>query len=85
MRNLLLLVPIALLTAGCSGGEDNGNVASAEKAAAAMPKKAEDLPKDMPPEARRAAEGAMKANAAMSAQQNAQMDAMVKATAGRGN
>lgn len=84
MRRLLPLLPLALLAAGCTGGEatDSGNVTAAQQAAAAMPKTAADLPKDMPPAARKSAEGAMKANTAMGAQQNAQMEAMKKATQG---
>ena len=80
MMRKLLLVPIAIVAAGCSGGDDQGDVA---KAAASPPLKSVDqLPANMPPQARASAESAMRANDAMVSQQKAQMDAMVRATKG---
>ncbi|RYG23055.1 hypothetical protein EON82_15200 [bacterium] len=80
MKKLLLLVPIAIVAAGCSGGDDRGDVAKAQ--ASPPPKSTDQLPADMPPQARASASNAMRANDAMVAQQKAQMDAMVKATQG---
>ena len=84
MRRTLILAPVALLAAGCSGGEagDTGDAAAATAASAKTIKTPDQLPKDMPPAARKSAEGAMMAGEAMKAQQEAQMEAMKKATQG---
>ncbi len=58
ITRLLIGIGLAIACAGCSS-EDNGNVVEGAKSAAAAPKSASDLKKDMPPEARAAAAASM--------------------------
>lgn len=73
-----LLIGFALALTGCSGS-DRGDVKAAEEAAARAPKSVEQLPADMPPEARRGAEAGMGQQQAMQQQMNAQAEAMRRA------
>jgi PBP1b-binding outer membrane lipoprotein LpoB len=62
MKKFLLALTVAagtLLMAGCEGPGETGDVESAKKAAAQAPKSADQLPADMPPQARAAAQSAM--------------------------
>ncbi len=81
MRKPLLLTGLLLFAVALSGcGEgDAGDVEKANAASAAMPKSAADLPSDMPPEAKRAAESAMKQNEAQKQSMDAQAEAMRRA------
>ncbi len=76
------LALVAFAAVGCGSGGDSGDVEAAKKAAAAAPKKIEDLPANMPPEARRGAEAGIKQAQAMAAQQ-AQQEAARKAATGK--
>ncbi len=59
IRNLLFVAVALVATAGCSSSEDPGDVAGASKAIAAGPKSVDQLPADMPPQAKAAASAAM--------------------------
>jgi len=65
---------------GCNGSDDSvsGTKAPAQDPATEISK----LPKDMPPEARKAAESAILQSNAMNAQKDAQAEAMKKARGG---
>lgn len=78
MKYALPLVLLAGLAIGC-GKEDAGDVEAAKKAAEAAPKTEAQLPKDMPPEAKRAAMGGMGAQQAMAQQQQQQQQARMSA------
>jgi PBP1b-binding outer membrane lipoprotein LpoB len=80
-RLLLAILASGLVLAGCSGGADRGDVAAAEKAAAAAPKSEADLPQDMPEQARRQAAAAMQQAQALQQQGDAQAEAMRRARA----
>ncbi len=67
MKRLALIPLLAVLAVGCTGGDDVGDVETGVKAAQAAPKTPDQLPSDMPPEARRAAESAMAQQSAMAA------------------
>lgn len=83
MRKLLIsTLAIGGILAGCSGGGDPGDVETAKKAAEAAPKSVDQLPADMPPEARRAAEAAMGQKAAMSEQMSKENEARKRAMQG---
>ncbi len=83
MRKLLAFLPLALVAAGCSGGDEDPNaVQKAADASAAMPKKPEDLPADMPPVARRQAEAAMAQSAAQREMMEKQAEGMKAARGG---
>ena len=58
MLKLSLAIFVLIACFGCSG-DDSGNIAVANKAAQAAPKKPSDLPQNMPPEAKAAATAAM--------------------------
>lgn len=75
---LLLLIGASLALAGCSGS-DRGDVKAAEEAAARAPKSVDQLPADMPPEAKRGAAAAMGQQQAMQQQMDAQAEAMKRA------
>jgi Tfp pilus assembly protein PilP len=79
MKDLLLGFGLisALGLMGCSGGSDPGDVETAAKAAAAAPKSVDQLPADMPPEAKAAAAAAM--GQAQAAQQQANDPARLRA------
>lgn len=81
MRNLLLGLVGLVTIAGCSSSGDPGNVEAAEAAAKAMPKSVDELPANMPPEARKSAEGAILQQQAREKQANAQAEAMKRARA----
>ena len=66
---------LGLVAGGCMGGNDSGDVEKAKKASAEMPKSVDQLPSDMPPQAKAAAAGAMGASQGMSEQMKGQMDA----------
>lgn len=70
------LVALVVSSAGCTGS-DEGDVDTAAKAAAAAPKSVDQLPADMPPEARAAASSAM--GSAQAAQEQANDPARVRA------
>lgn len=57
MRNLILILTIGVFAVGCK--PDNGDVDVAVRAAQAAPKSVDQLPADMPPEARASAAGAI--------------------------
>ena len=84
MKTLLpfALALVALAAVGCGSGGDSGDVEAAKKAAAAVPKKVEDLPANMPPEARRGAEAGIKQAAEMEKMQQ-QQEAARKAATGK--
>jgi PBP1b-binding outer membrane lipoprotein LpoB len=75
-----LLISSAVLV-GCSSSGDPGDVEKAAQAAQAAPKTADQLPADMPPQAKQQAEAAMQQGQAMAQQMNAQGEAMKKAQA----
>lgn len=77
MRNLTLTLfaVVAVGLAGCRGSAD-GDVDTAAKATQAAPKTVDQLPADMPPEARASAAGAMAATQAQKEQMDAQAAAM---------
>jgi len=77
IRNLLLLAVALVATAGCSSSEDPGDVAAAAKASAAGPKSVDQLPGNMPAEAKAAAGAAL--GQAAAAQQQASDPARVHA------
>jgi Tfp pilus assembly protein PilP len=77
MRRFLGLAAI-LAMVGCET-DDRGDVAAAEKAARNAPTSVDQLPPDMPPEARRQAEAAMKQREAMQQHMDQQAEAMKKA------
>lgn len=61
----ILAALAVFVVAGCNGDDGNGDVEKAQAAAAKAPKSADQLPKDMPPQARAAATNAInQANAA---------------------
>lgn len=74
--NLFFVLAAGMIVAGCAS-EDQGDVEAASKAAAAAPKSVEQLPADMPPEARSAAASAM--GQAAAAEQQANDPARVRA------
>lgn len=74
--HLFIAVAVGLALVGCSSNEE-GDVASATEAAAAAPKSVEQLPADMPPQARAAAASAM--GQAEAARQQANDPARVRA------
>jgi len=76
LNHLFFAVTAGLIVAGCAS-EDQGDVEAARKAAAAAPKSVEQLPADMPPEARSAAASAM--GQAAAAEQQANDPARVRA------
>lgn len=76
---LTFVVVVSL--AGCSGSDDRGDIATAQKATEAAPKSDSDLPTSMPAEARRGASAAIAQQQAMQQQMNAQAEAMRKARA----
>jgi len=78
MKRVALFVAAAtcLAVAGCTS-QDEGDVEGAQKAAAAAPKSVDQLPADMPPEARAAAASAM--GQAAAAEQQANDPARVRA------
>lgn len=57
MRNLILIVLLGFFTVGCK--PDTGDVETALKATREAPKSVDELPPDMPPEARASAANAM--------------------------
>jgi hypothetical protein len=70
MRSLYVLVALAALClAGCLDSSA-GDVAGAERAAAQAPKSVEELPADMPPEARASAAAAIGQSSSMQQQAN---------------
>lgn len=78
-----LIIPMACLCffmAGCPA-PDSGDVEAARAAAQQAPKSADQLPADMPEEAKRSAAGAIQAGKDREAQMNAQADARAKAMA----
>lgn len=77
MRTLLPVGMALVVLAGCSPVEDAGNVQGATQAASVAPKTIDQLPKDMPPEARRGAQAAM--GQAQAVQQQANDPARVRA------
>ncbi len=84
MRCLRSLIPVwigltLVVGLGCRGSSDSGDVARAEAAAAAAPKTVDELPADMPPEAKRGAAAAMGQSQAMQQQMDAQAEAMKRA------
>ena len=80
MKKLLpFSIVLALCAIGCKGGGDSGDVDAAAKASAAAPKTVDQLPADMPPEAKRAAAGAMAQQQAMAQQADAQNRARIAA------
>lgn len=82
MKRLIILTILATgLVAGCSSN-DSGDVEAANKAAAQAPKSADQLPTDMPPEARKQAESAIAQQQAMSQQANTENDARMRAMQG---
>lgn len=77
MKYLLPALILGGILCGCAAKDDEGDVAKAKAAAEAAPKTVDQLPQNMPPEARRAAAGAMGAQQAMAAQmQKANQDRM---------
>jgi len=80
MKNLLILTAGLCLLAGCTGS-DSGDVEAAKAAAAAAPKSVDELPSDMPEEAKRGAAAAIEQGKAMEQQMGAQNDARAKAMA----
>lgn len=86
MNKLLVLIGLILtvaLVTGCGASGDSGDVETARKASAAMPKTESDLPADMPEAAKRSAMGAIKQNEIQKQQMDAQADAMRRAQASR--
>ncbi len=67
MKFILPVVALAGLLVGCAKDE-TGDVETAKKASEAAPKTVDQLPANMPPEAKRAAQGAMGAQQAMANQ-----------------
>lgn len=80
----ILVVSLAIggVLAGCSGTGDAGDVELAKKASESAPKSVDQLPADMPPEARRAAEAAMGQKSAMSEQMAKENEARKRAIQG---
>ncbi len=79
MKKLLPLASLLVLfTIGCNSGGDSGDVEAAKKAAAATPKSVDQLPADMPAEARRGAAGGIAQQQAME-KQSQEMNAARKA------
>jgi hypothetical protein len=65
-KSLLLVLGVFTLSLiGCSGEGDSGNVEAGIAASKQAEQTARELPKDMPPEARRSAENAIAAQKAM--------------------
>jgi PBP1b-binding outer membrane lipoprotein LpoB len=83
MKTLSAALLASFVLLGCSQS-DPGDPELAKKAAEAAPKTVEQLPADMPPEAKRQAEGAMKQKEAMQSQMDAQAEAMKKVNAQQG-
>ena len=78
-----LIIPIACICfflAGCPA-PDSGDVEAAKAASQQAPKSVEQLPPDMPEEAKRSAAGAIQAGKDREAQMNAQADARARAMA----
>jgi len=84
MIRIAFVTLVAAALIGCDNSGSAGDVKSAEAAAKAAPRSVEQLPQDMPPEARRAAEAAMGQSQAAQAQMNAQAEAMKNARAKMG-
>lgn len=80
MRTILLLLIAACLLAGCSQA-DSGNVEAAKAAAQAAPRSVDELPADMPPEAKRSAGAAISQGQQMEAKMNAENEARARAMA----
>lgn len=80
MKNLLILALGLCLLAGCTG-PDSGNVDAAKEAAAAAPKSVDELPADMPDEAKRGAAAAIGQGKEMQDKMNAEADARARAMA----
>ena len=68
MKYLISLLTLAVALAGCSGQDDNGDVAAAQAAIKNGPKTPDQLPANMPPQARAAATAAMQQAAAQQQQ-----------------
>lgn len=85
MKKLVLIAIgcAALLLVGC--GSDAGDVEAASKAAKAAPTSVDQLPDNMPPEARRSAAAAMAQGQAQKAKMDQQAEAMRKAREKMGN
>lgn len=80
MKNLLILAVGVFLLAGCTGS-DSGDVEAAKAAAAAAPKSVDELPSDMPDDAKRGAAAAIGQGKEMEQQMGAQNDARARAMA----
>ncbi len=81
MKKLLLLISLAMLLAGCAGSS-SGDVEAAKAASQAVPKSVDQLPADMPEEAKKSAAGAIQAGQEREAQMRAEGDARTKAMEG---
>lgn len=79
MRYGFLFLLGALLVTGCSSSSDPGDVETAKKASESVAKTPEQLPANMPPEARKAAEGAIGQRKAQESMMNERMNAMKEA------
>jgi len=77
MQKLLFALTLAtgILLGGCSGS-DSGDVSAATKASEQAVRSADELPKTMTAEERKAAESAMAQGKAMQSQMNKEADAM---------
>jgi hypothetical protein len=79
MKYGILLIIGSLMVTGCNSSGDPGDVETAKKASQSVPKSPEELPSNMPPEARKAAEGAIGQRKAQESMMNQRMDAMKEA------
>ena len=80
MRLFISFLIAACLLTGCNQA-DSGDVEAAKAAAQNAPKSADELPADMPPEAKRRAAAAISQGQEMEAKMNAENEARARAMA----
>lgn len=80
MKALIYSLIAVCLLAGCTQA-DSGDVEAAKAAAQSAPKSADELPANMPPEAKRSAAAAISQGQEMEAKMNAENEARARAMA----